>query len=442
MSEFRSALSVLAIGLLGSGAPGLAATVADDPGATIPQGRPLEQRFLSTGASVVTTPEAVLCVASRKIEIAASRYVAADGTEVPFDDVVRSVAASVQAMAGAGDAPAEFRVQLKYSLKPGADAWLDLGAGDRVEVSGLLEPSTDSLLVTGDLAVRLAAAQAAGRPVVLTAVSVDTGRSVTDTLPAPDMAALAACRADLAPAAGDLPPLAALVTLDFLASATPETRASLEDMRACAMTPTDRPVHLGRIRGTTGFFSQTEKVFVAFDEAGRPERVYVPGILDAGLDDLGMGSARISRAANGNVPGDENAVKGCLGSSAEEICVRPMPGDPGAWQLRPCWVVPGIDMVARGLTDPSGSVPPGLLPSPEGPRGTTRVSVGPPPPVTRTPLTPPPSLPPITRTSTPPPGDPPPPPPPPPPAVPLPAAGWLMIGAIAGLAALRRRRRA
>lgn len=36
----------------------------------------------------------------------------------------------------------------------------------------------------------------------------------------------------------------------------------------------------------------------------------------------------------------------------------------------------------------------------------------------------------------------PPPPPPPPPPVPLPAAGFLMIGALGGLAALRRRRRA
>jgi hypothetical protein len=60
-------------------------------------------------------------------------------------------------------------------------------------------------------------------------------------------------------------------------------------------------------------------VFVSFDAEGDLERVYVPGILDGDFRD-GARRVRLSRAADGNVPMTENAVKGCIGSEVVEVC--------------------------------------------------------------------------------------------------------------------------
>ena len=63
------------------------------------RGAPLQQRFLDSGASVITTTERRYCMVSRRIDIAASDYRSADGAVVPFDQVIRSPAASTQGMA-------------------------------------------------------------------------------------------------------------------------------------------------------------------------------------------------------------------------------------------------------------------------------------------------------------------------------------------------------
>jgi hypothetical protein len=325
-------------------------------------GVPMHQRFLESGASVVTTPEGRFCVASRRIAIETSEYRDPDGTAVAFAEILRSPASSVQAVAGPEEAGREeapgFRVQLKYYVAPDTPLILMLG-GRIVDARPLLEPSGDSLWIAGgpsaDLAADLARAFAAGDPVAVVARSQDTGRAVRDTLPAPDLAALADCRLQLsAPrsevpsgpaaewpsedgsAAEAVPPTdlpSSAIGIVFAAEPGPETLATPEDFAACGMKDPGLPLHLGRIRATTGFFAQTDKVFVAFDEAGAPAQVYVPGVFDAGFDGF-EGSARVSRAADGNVPGAENRVAGCLGAAGTGLC-RYVDAD-GSHRLGPC----------------------------------------------------------------------------------------------------------
>jgi hypothetical protein len=328
-----------------------AMTVQVPGAADAPRGPAVAQRFLPSGAALVTDEATTSCLVSRKIEISTSSYIDWDGRRVPFDQIVRSPATTIQAFATSAEAPAGFRIQLKYS--PGADTpiWLTMG-GTRVDVSGAMEPSTDSLHLDGDLARRLEAAFAAGETVTLAAVSGDTRRTVTDTLPEPGLAALTDCRAVLAAGEEDGGLPLPFVTLDFTARPSAQTRATPEDMQACAMTPTDLPVHLGQLNATTGVIAQTQKVFVAFDPSGRPMRIYVPGIFDAGLDLTGMGEARVSLAADSNVPEAENGIKGCLGAESMEICTYATDKD-GGWAVRPCGMLPGaMAAVGRGLFDP------------------------------------------------------------------------------------------
>ncbi len=333
----------------------LAAATLDLPAAEqAPAGRgvALQQRFLDSGASVVTTADQRYCAISQRIDIAASDYRAADGTVVPYDQVIRSPAASTQVMAGA-DGLMGVRVQMKYSPAAQAGIVLMIGSGTDAtateDVAGLLEPSTDSLRLEGAVAARLVAAFRAGTPVRLAATSRATGRQVSDVLAAPDMVALDACQAELATApAPVLPPLANQVSLDFDAAPSPETRATLDDYRACGMTPSDAPLHLGRIKATTGLFSHTDKVFVSFDDKGKLDRVYVPGLFDAGFGGTSSGQAQVSLAADSNAPDAENAVTGCIGSAALAMCDIEQIDGPGH-RLQMCDVLPAGDALGEEI---------------------------------------------------------------------------------------------
>ena len=367
----------LCLALTGSLALPLAAATLDLPAADqAPAGRgaALQQRFLDSGASVVTTATQRYCAISQRIDIAASEYRAAGGALVPYDQVIRSPAASTQVMAGA-DGLMGLRVQMKYSPAPGAGILLTIGTGTEgsgtEDVAGLLEPSTDSLRLNGAVAARLVAAFRAGLPVRLAATSRATGRRVSDVLAAPDMVALDACQTDLATApAAPLPPLANQVSLDFDVSPSPETRATVDDYRACGMKPTDAPLHLGRIKATTGFFSHTNKVFVSFDDNGKLDRVYVPGLLDAGFGGTSSGEAQVSLAADSNTPDAENAVTGCIGSAALAMCdIEQIGGD--GHRLQVCDVLPAGDALGEELaylapTSGGGSFPGGDFGSPGG----------------------------------------------------------------------------
>ena len=335
--------------------PLAAATLGSPVADMAPAGRgaPMYQRFLDTGASVVATTDRRYCAISRRIDIAASAYRAADGSVVPFDQVIRSPAASTQIMAGP-DGVMGLRVQMKYAPAPQDGITLTIGTVAQ-DVALLLEPSTDSLRLDGALAAELATAFRDGTPVRLSAKSRATGRQVTDVLDAPDMAALDACQTGLAalPAA-PLPPLANQVSLEFDASPLPASLAKPEEYRACGMKPTDAPLHLGRIKSTTGFFSHTNKVFVSFDDKGKLDRVYVPGLLDAGFAGQASGEAQVSLAADSNLPDAENAVTGCIGSAAMELCDIPQIGGDGH-RLQAC-DLPGAQALGDEIAylEPSG----------------------------------------------------------------------------------------
>ncbi len=351
-----------ALALAGALASPLAAATLDlsaSDQAPAGRGAALHQRFLDNGAAVVTTAERRYCVISRRIDTATSQYRAMDGTAVPFDQVIRSPAASTQVMVGP-EGLMGARVQMKYS--PAAQAGVVLTIGTETEdVAARLEPSTDSLHLDGAVADRLAAAFRAGTPVRLSAKSRATGRQVTDVLAAPDMAALDACQTELATLpATPLPPLANQVSLDFDASPSPESLATVEDYRTCGMTPTDAPLHLGRITSTTGFFSHTDKVFVSFDDKGKLDRVYVPGLLDAGFAGQALAEVQVSQAADGNLPDTENGVTGCIGSEALSMCDIPQIGGDGH-RLQVC-DLPGEDTSGDELAylePPGGGTFPG-----------------------------------------------------------------------------------
>ena len=162
----------------------------------------------------------------------------------------------------------------------------------------------------------------------------------------------------------------------------------------------------------------------------------MPGIVDAGLDLTGMGEARVSMAADSNVPDAANDVKGCLGAASMEVCNYATDKD-GGWSIRPCGMLPGaLAAVGRGLFDPLG-LSQFNIPDPGGRTPGGREFAGVPDDPTD-PFTPrgfdPLTLPDpfsgtVTRKD-----------PPPPSPVPLPAGGVLLLAGLGGLALLRRAR--
>ncbi|SNR33635.1 hypothetical protein [Puniceibacterium sediminis] len=332
-------------------------------------GEPVHQQFLPSGASVVTTHDTKSCVVSQRIEIENSVYLDAKGDQLDFDRIVRSPATSVQAVATeAGEI--SFRIQLKYSVAEGTPIILALK--DRVlDLQESLEKSTDSLLMTGDTAVLIAAAFRDGVVATLSSVSLDTGHSVSDTLLAPDLAALEACALDL-PSGSELDAeVDNVIRLHFTADPETTPLATLPDLRACRMDDEPGLLHLAKLESVTGFYSQTDKIFVAFNEDGTLGRAYIPGIFDGDFGEFWQ-SARLSRAADSNVPTAANDVKGCLGSAEIHICSSPT--EDGAFTIGPCLGGDMLDM----FPDATGFVPElaGLSPSLYGPSGVTRATSG------------------------------------------------------------------
>jgi hypothetical protein len=294
-----------------------AAPVAQDVELAARRGAPLHQKFRADGSSIVTSADTQVCIVSRRIMIEDSIYQSAEAGLVPFTDVTRSPAASVQAVAGK-DTAAGFRIQLKYSPTLAAPITLRIGAMS-VDLRPMMEPSTDSLWVSGEVAMTLEAAFRAEQTAEVEATSGDTARKVTDVLAAPDMAALDLCKAAMTDKrAGDLL-LTNEVRVSFDADVETTPLATLPDLQACGMTDPPGQLHLARLNSVTGFFAQTDKIFVSFDDAGEVAQAYIPGIFEGDFRN-GAHKIRISRAADGNVPMVINGVKGCLGAEAQTLC--------------------------------------------------------------------------------------------------------------------------
>lgn len=400
------------------------------------RGIPVSQSFRPDGSSVLRTADGAVCLVSARIDIVQSRYLSPQGQEVAFSDVLRSPASTVQMAAAAGQAP-EIRIQLKYALAPGQPVQLQIGDAAPIDLPDYLrEASGDSLRLTGALAATVASSLASGETLHLTAISRDTGRQVTDRLPAPDQTALAGCLADLASDSPDVAPAETPTHLHQVildAAPDPERIATPGDMRACGMPEVPETLYLGRIRSVTGFVSHTDRMFVAFDAAGTVSHAWIPGIFETRLT-TGQGRARISRAADGNIPGTPHEVSGCIGMRSVEICSHPL--EDGSLRLGPCLPdpellalseapgIPGLPVTPPGTLRTSSSTPPsgpGILPltpgssdsgdsTPEAQRLRLTTSEA----YAAVPIAP----------------------------VPLPASGLLLAGTLAGLAWMRRRRRA
>ncbi len=350
------------------------------PNDSMPRGAAIAQNFLDAhgdNVSLLATGKGYSCVASHTLPIASSVYVEANGNAVDFKDVIRSPASSIQAIARRG-AAIEFRIQLKYSPDPAKPISLDIG-DQTLDLMTSLEPSGDSLWLTGADAEALSVAFQQGDIPKLNATSSESGRRIIDQITAPDMAGLDACRitldellvaqqltaADLvdptatvdntslagadqegepstttglagrgledaavlvsveqAPDQPTLPEPVAGLRLEFVARPDPETRIAPSELEECRMSNIPENVYLGRLTAVTGFFSQTQDVYVAFDEQGQVQRAYIPGIFDSELRQEG-GSARVSLAADTNLPDQANMLKGCLGDALMEapVCV-------------------------------------------------------------------------------------------------------------------------
>lgn len=327
-------------------------------------GQPVAQSFRPDGSSVLRMTDSLACLVSARIDVANSRYTARDGSPVGFDDVIRSPASTVQMVAGQ-DGMSGIRVQLKYTLAPDHPVLMRLGMAEPVILPVTLrEPSGDSLWIEGDLAATLNAAFARGESVTLAAVSKDTGRLVEDLLPAPDQGALAECLADLPQIAAlphSLPEPQHLHELVFDARRDPAFVASPEDMRACGQEPLAETLYLGRLRSVTGFVSHTDRIFVAYDADGQVSQAWIPGIFETALRGS-AGQARISRAADANIPMTENRTSGCIGMRTTEICSYP--GPDGGTRFGPC--LPEAPLLGLGPVLPGGGTGGGLAGSPSG----------------------------------------------------------------------------
>ncbi len=306
-------------------------------------GFPLHQQFLPSGASVVTTRDGKSCVVSRRLEIETSLYRDRDGSDIPFDQILRSPAASIQAISTV-PGKASFRLQLKYSVARGTPILLTL-EDEELDLQSTLEKSTDSLFLEGALAARLQAAFLAGIMPGLSSVSIDTGHVVTDRLGAPELAALDACMADLPVDRTVAAEVDNTPRVNFRADPETTPLATLPQLRACRMMDEPGDLHLARIETVNGFFAQTDKVFVSFKADGTLARAYIPGVFDGDFSG-GAPSARLSRAADANVPTMPNDVKGCLGSAAVRMCSYGP--EEGRFRLGPC-----LD----GFPDATGYVP-------------------------------------------------------------------------------------
>ena len=331
--------------------------------------------------SLVRTQDGTSCVASQVLPITDASYLAPDGTLVSYDDVIRSPASSIQAIARSGES-VTFRVQLKYSPDPSRPVEMRIG-GRTFDLVDALEPSGDSLLLTGDTARLLTDALRRGTDLTtgptLQATSDVTGRLVTDRIMAPDMDGLDACLTTLKdlPAAEDpptadasdhvladagisglgLPDVDSRTTgvrtedvpertgpvadktdpirpvmptpviglrLEFTARPDPDLRVDPAALTQCRMRDIPDEVFLGQLKTVTGFFSQTRDVYVAFDDQGALQRAYIPGIFDSDLSP-GTNRAHVSLAADSNLPDRPNTVRGCLGDAPLEAPVCAIP---------------------------------------------------------------------------------------------------------------------
>jgi len=303
-------------------ASALLAEAATLGGGAVQPGPPIHQRFIGKGASVVRSPAGAACMVSAALDIEGARYLArGDRAPVDFSEVIRSYAASVQFIAAAPQMAETVRIQLKYAVADGGAPTLEID-GQTYDLSAALETSGDSLLLDDPAVVAaLRAAIDSGASASVAAVSRDTGRLVIDAMPAIDFTSYDVCRV-IGPATegARAPELTNQIAVEYIAEPEAAMLATPIQARACGVTDPSVALYRGRLVQTTGFVSQTEDIFVAFDPDGTVRHAYIPGIFDAALRGDGAYDGGVSIAANSNDVLTANAVTGCLGAAPVAIC--------------------------------------------------------------------------------------------------------------------------
>jgi hypothetical protein len=289
-------------------------------------GEPVLQVFLSDGASIVRTEAGDVCMVSQPIAIDQSRYVEADGTLVPFADIVRSHAASAQFIAAPSAGDLSLRIQLKYSPRPGTPMTMRMG-GRVVDLAPMLEPSGDSFLVDDQALATIArAAIEAGMPLVVEATSRDTGRVVTDRVEGMEFGAFDDCVGGALPIDADNDPTPSdQIAIHAIVEQSRDAIATDLEASTCRFDDPTTTLYRGRLDRVTGFVSQTDQAFVTYDVDGSVDRLFIPGIVEGTTTGLGDMSTHVSMAANANVPGAAATVSGCIGPSTVMLCPEETP---------------------------------------------------------------------------------------------------------------------
>jgi hypothetical protein len=301
------------------------------------RGSAQSQIFTGGNVSAVVTDDDAVCVASALIDIERSRYISAStGEPDAFESITRSYGSSIQLVARP-DGGHQLRIQAKYPIDTNRPLEISVD-GQTLDVSGLIERSGDSILLTdGVMVARISeAAQKAGS-VVLSGHSRDTRRQVVDDLPAWSETGLGDCLDTLPAIAAETVPTNA-IGVTFAAERDEAALASLAEARACKIERDADRLYVGSMIRADGFYSPSDRIFVLIDDDGRMYHAQIPGIFRADLGPDGDFDVSVSIAADGNSPVMPNETSGCLGMERSRLCVSP-DGDTeaGVFKLEPCF---------------------------------------------------------------------------------------------------------
>lgn len=302
--------------------PGIAATFSES-GINHLRGKPLEQEMIERNVSKVSTPVGNSCVLSVVTQIHKSHYIDNEGFYVPFSDVKRSRAASIQFISKNDT----LRIQFKYPIDKTKELFLVI-AGERINIINGLESSGDSVLLSTSISNRVRTALENNIEIRVVGNSTETGRRVIDFIQMNNVSE-AFFEYDYCAQMLDTDVRTGLsneVTVQAISIQTPERIVPEEEAKLCVMPPQGTTLYHSDIKSTTGFFSQTDRGYSSFNSHGELSGFYIPGIFEARRNTNGTFSVGISKAANANSPIEENRVSGCLGMERVTMCVYPSDG--------------------------------------------------------------------------------------------------------------------
>lgn len=328
---------------------------------------PISQRFISSGASVVSDGQQTSCRVFSGIDVRASRYTSLDGETLAFSEVTRSPAAGLwingSNMLTPESSGASWRVVLKY---PVDEISVRLGSTE-ISAKAFLDPAGDSMTFGPRMIEAIEASWRSAEEVRLIGRSQDTGREVVDILVPPSQEDLTACAllqstfskrdepfnsvllqltplgedkgeaSERAPAgadASDAKEVRHTPLFDAASTGVVERgpiRVSWSDripgaidenrLAGCDMTDLGAAeIERYRVTEVTGFVSQSSEAWMTRDALGGIQQVYIPGVFEAIRDSQNdIWVADVSVSAFANDPFERPVHKGCLGSQRLDV---------------------------------------------------------------------------------------------------------------------------